>query len=177
MPEHHQVIIVGAGPGGLAVGAALRDAGVDDVIFLEKGEVGESWLDYPTDTHLLSETAPNKDDNMIAGVDTSAVFPHMPHPSHILYQKYLAYVAEQKKLNVKTHIKVEKIFWDGAARIFHLIDRNGEEFTANFVVWAAGMYSTPNEIVNSEGCYIHYANFPYLDEMESDELTVVGTSN
>ncbi len=177
MPEHHRIIIVGAGPGGLAVAAALHDEGVEDVVILEKGEIGESWREYPTDTHLISESAPNKDDNMIAGVSTSEVFPHIPHPNHMMYQKYLEYVATEKKIQVKCDVMVEKVLFDQTAKIFHLMTKTGEEFTAQFVVWSGGMYSTPNQMVNSEGCYIHYANFPYMDYVTSDEITVVGSAN
>src|SRR5258708_3522061 len=100
MLEHHQIIIVGAGPGGIAVAASLKDAGLDDVIILEKGTIGQAWLDYPAETHLLSESAASHDNNEIANVDTKDVFPNMPHPSHVIYQKYLAYVAKQKKIEV-----------------------------------------------------------------------------
>ena len=176
MSEHHDVIIVGAGPGGIAVAAALQAHGVKDVLLLEKGVVGQAWLDYPANTHLLSESAPDKDDNKIADVDTADVFPHIPHPSHILYQKYLEHVIHQKKIPVCEKTFVEKVSFDAAKKLFHLVTDRAE-YTAKFLVWAAGMYTTPNEMTNCEGCYVHYAKVPDLSHIIASEVTVVGSAN
>ncbi len=177
MLEHHDVIIVGAGPGGISVATALRAQGIDDVVLLEKGVVGQAWLDYPSETHLLSESATDHDDNMIDDVATSEVFPNMPHPSHLIYQKYLEHVVEQKKLKVYQHITIEKVTYNPDEKKFILMGADDTYFTANFLVWAAGMFSTPNEKLDSEGCYIHYARLPYLNDITSGEITVVGSAN
>ncbi len=52
--EHHTVIIVGAGPGGLQLGQSLGCAGIDYVI-LERDEIAGSFFKkYPTNRRLLS---------------------------------------------------------------------------------------------------------------------------
>jgi putative flavoprotein involved in K+ transport len=173
----HQVIIVGAGPGGLSVAADLKKAGITDVLMLEKGDVGQSWLDYPTDTHLLSESKPGDDDNMIAGVDTSAVFPNIPHPNHVLYQKYLAYVAKTIQVQVQGNTLVTKVHYDPASGHFFLTTRDEKTYEAQFLVWSGGMFSTPNDEMDCEGCYIHYAHLPYMEHITSPEITVVGSAN
>ena len=46
----HEVAIIGAGLSGLGMGAALRRAGIDDFVILERaGDVGGTWRDntYP----------------------------------------------------------------------------------------------------------------------------------
>ena len=99
----YRVCVVGAGPGGLSVAAALIDQGLrtEELMILDRGDIGQAWLDYPPETHLLSESSPTKDDNMIADIPTSEVFSNIPHPSHVMYQKYLQYVADKKHLKFK----------------------------------------------------------------------------
>jgi putative flavoprotein involved in K+ transport len=173
----HQVIIVGAGPGGLSVAADLQQKGVSDILILEKGAVGQSWLNYPTDTHLLSESKPGSDDNMIAGVSTTEVFPNIPHPSHILYQKYLAYVAEQFHFAIQKNTQVTNVHFDPKSEHFLLDTRDGETYESEFLIWSGGMFSTPNDDMNCEGCFVHYAHMPYMEHISSPEITVVGSAN
>lgn len=177
MLEHHSVIIVGAGPGGLAVAAALADRKVPDVFVIDRGEIGQVWLEYPSETHLLSASFEGHDDNMIADLPTSLVFPHVPHPSHELYQKYLEFVAKEKKLTVQKNQKVIKVLFDKDEKHFIVECQNDNFYTCDYLVWAAGMYSTPNESFDCEGCYIHYAKMPYLESVSAPEVTVVGSAN
>ncbi len=175
----HTVAIIGAGPGGLAVAADLTDRHIENTIF-EKGDVGQSWLIYPSDTHLLSESTErpgHHDENMIANVPTSEVFPNIPHPNHIMYQKYLEHVAKEKKLKIERDFEVKDVTYNPEMKKFVITNTHDEHYVADFVVWAAGMYSTPNEDMDAAGAYIHYAHMPYLGEVTSDEVTVVGSAN
>jgi putative flavoprotein involved in K+ transport len=177
MKNTYQVIIVGAGPGGISVAASLQECGIEDFVLIEKGQAGQAWLDYPTDTHLLSESSESHDDNMIANVPTSKIFPHIPHPSHILYQKYLEYVADQKKMKIIDNTLIENVMYSPNIDRFILTARDGQVFESEVLVWSAGMFTTPNENLDAEGCYIHYAHMPYLESITSDEITVVGSAN
>lgn len=173
------VLVVGAGPGGLAVADSLQELHLETLV-LEKGVVGQAWLQYPSDTHLLSEsseTPTHHDENMIAGVPTSEVFANMPHPSHLIYQKYLEHVANKKTLPIVSNQEVQKVIYHPDTKSFFLTTKSGDEFQADFLVWAAGMYSTPNDDLDCPGDYIHYANMPYLDEVSDDVVTVVGSAN
>lgn len=175
----YTVIIVGAGPGGLSVAGALLDKGLkpEEILVVDRGEVGQAWLDYPADTHLLSESAPNKDDNKIAGVNTSEVFPNIPHPSHIMYQKYLDHVVKVRKIPVRKDTMVEGVLYNPEKKEFVLNLRDESMLLCKHLVWAAGMYYTPNENLDMEGCYTHYAKLPYLDDIDAKEVTVVGSAN
>lgn len=180
MLEHHQIIIVGAGPGGLSVAVALQELGLKDVLVLDEGEIGQSWLDYPDETHLITNSTLDSDDNMVAGIPTSEVFPNISHPSHEMYQKYLAHVVRSKKIEVTSHTHVEHVNYDPQQKIFILEcpkDGNDNYYTCNALVWAAGMFTTPNDGMDCEGCFVHYARMPYMDSIDSDEITVVGSAN
>lgn len=47
------VIIIGAGPAGLGMGVCLDDFGMPNYRILEKGRVGNSFLNWPKDTELI----------------------------------------------------------------------------------------------------------------------------
>jgi thioredoxin reductase len=177
--EHHSIIIVGAGPGGLAVAAALLAEGLSPrkLMVLDKGEVGQAWLDYPAETHLLSESAETFDHNMIADIPFKDVFPHIPHPSHELYQKYLQEIVTQLKIQVTNYVEVKKVIFEEESKRFYLKTADQREFTADYVVWAAGMFSTPVDTVESEKCYVHYAKVPDFEKVRGKEITVVGSGN
>lgn len=177
MSNHYQTIIVGAGPGGLTVAAALKDAGLDEFIVLEKGKIGQAWLDYPAETHLLSASDPGHDDNEIADVSTSEVFANIPHPSHVMFQKYLQHVAETKEVEVSEQTEITAVNWNDQTNLFELQDTTGKTWLAKTVVWAAGMYSTPSQDLDCHSCSIHYAQVPNLSEWEGEEITVVGSGN
>ncbi len=156
--------------------AALKDHGIDDVILLERGVVGQAWLEYPAETHLLSETAVSHDDNMIAGISLASVFPNIPHPSHVLYQKYLAAIAEAKQLKIKERHKVRDIIFDPKRALFRVLTNHGE-LKCEFLVWAAGMYSTPSQDLEGQECYTHYAKIADFSKITDQAVTVIGSAN
>ena len=49
LPSKVDVVVVGGGPAGIGVAVALRAAGVDDVLVLERGAIGESFRKWPTE--------------------------------------------------------------------------------------------------------------------------------
>ena len=177
MKQLYQTIIVGAGPGGLVAAAALLEQGISQIQVLEKGKIGQAWLDYPAETHLLSGSDPGHDDNEIAGVKTAAVFPNIPHPSHIMYGKYLEFVARSKNIPVQEHVEISKIEWQPDQHLFILTDTHQQQWQAHSVVWAVGMYATPNQDLDCQQCSIHYAAIPDLDKSVGDDVFVIGSGN
>ncbi len=173
----HSVIIVGAGPGGLSIAASLSDMGVQDVHILDRGRIGQSWLDYPPETRLLSESGAQKDDNMIAGINVWDVQPNIPHPTHVMYQKYLAEVAKRKNLQIHEEIDIDKVEFDENAKQFILSTTNDKRFSTNFLIWAAGMYSTPDEKLDSSTCFIHYSRIQDWKHITENSVSVVGGAN
>jgi len=53
------VVIVGAGPAGIGVAAALRDAGVTDVAIIDRQGIGASFRRWPMETRLLTPSFPS----------------------------------------------------------------------------------------------------------------------
>lgn len=57
-PDHLSVVIVGAGPAGLGVARVLRDLAIPGVWVFERGQIGQSFRDWPTETRLLTPSFP-----------------------------------------------------------------------------------------------------------------------
>ncbi|PWU23693.1 hypothetical protein C5B42_02170 [Candidatus Cerribacteria bacterium 'Amazon FNV 2010 28 9'] len=174
---YHQVIIVGAGSGGLSVACSLQKQGINDVLVIDEGEVGQAWANYPPETHLLSETNDQKDENMIDDVPLKEVCPNIPHPSHMMYQKYLQEVVKRHELNVLSYTRVERVVRNEETENWTLFAANNTTFSCTYLVWAAGMYSTPNECLSTKHCYIHYSHIQDWSNITDKEIYVVGSAN
>ena len=76
MSQHHEVVVIGAGISGIAAAIKLREAGIDDVVILEKAETyGGTWrantypgcaCDVPSNLYSYS-FAPNSDWSRVYG--------------------------------------------------------------------------------------------------------------
>ena len=53
-PEHSEVLVVGAGPAGIGVAAALKCAGVQRIKLIDAREIGASFLNWPKQMSLLT---------------------------------------------------------------------------------------------------------------------------
>ena len=53
-PRLHQVAIVGAGPAGLGCAVALKEFGVNDIVILDRHEVGASFRRWPQEMRLIT---------------------------------------------------------------------------------------------------------------------------
>ena len=73
LPSTVDVVVVGGGPAGIGVAVALRAAGVNDVLVLERGVVGASFRRWPTEARMVT---PSFYSNPSMTVDLNAVTPH-----------------------------------------------------------------------------------------------------
>ena len=176
-PEHLSVAIVGAGPAGLGMARVLRDLAIPDVWVLERGQIGQSFRDWPKETRLLTPSFPG---NVFGITDLNAIsFDSSPgwslrseHPSGQDYAGYLNYAASAFGLNVQCGVDVLSIepFDNG-----FVIDTDRGRFTADFVVWACGHFGAPTDAV-LPGAELgrHYGMVRGWDEIEEDEVYVIG---
>lgn len=176
MNQEYDVIIVGAGPGGLSVAAALLKQGVSNILVVDRGSIGQSWLDYPPETKLLSETNPTSDENMIADMSVNAVCENIPHPTHLMYQYYLQCVCDSLHIPFSKKVEVTAVSTDEKTNDF-LLSTNKGTLKTKRLVWATGIYSSPNQLPGSEHCYIHYAKIQNWNHIKEKEVTVVGSAN
>ncbi|MEX0979759.1 MAG: NAD(P)-binding domain-containing protein [Gemmatimonadota bacterium] len=140
MRRETEIAVVGAGPCGLAVGAAARAAGVESVLF-DKGCVTESIVGYPPYMIFFS-TAEKLEIEDIPFIVAGG------KPSRVEALTYYRRIARHFALDVRQYHEVTDV--TGAAGDFLLRTRNlrGEEgeCRAGAVVVATGGFGQPNRL-------------------------------
>ncbi|MEM9047242.1 MAG: NAD(P)/FAD-dependent oxidoreductase [Pseudomonadota bacterium] len=176
-PEHVRVAIIGAGPAGLGIARVLRDLAIPDVWVLERGQIGQSFLNWPSGTRLLTPSFPG---NVFGVTDLNAIsYDSSPgwslrceHPDGPAYAQYLEQAAMAFGLNVQCGIDVFalKPLEEG----FALITERGR-FTADFVIWACGHFGTPSDFgLPGADLARHYGRVQRWDKIPGDPVYVIG---
>jgi thioredoxin reductase (NADPH) len=165
--QHVDVVVVGAGPTGLACGIELQQRGVNTLL-IEKGCVVNSLYNYPT--HMVFFTTPELLE--IGGLPMTSL---NEKPGRTEALKYYRRVAEYYHLSINQYERVLRIA--GADNDFHLTTTRGE-YHARKIVLATGYYDLPNMLdVPGEDLekVIHYYKepHPYYDH----DVIVVGAKN
>jgi thioredoxin reductase len=139
------VVVVGAGAAGVGIGVAMRDAGIDDILVLDRHDVGASFARWPVETRFLTPSfATNAigmlDINSVA-IGTSPAFSlQVEHPSGKDYARYLQAVAQYYELPVRENTDVMAVNQTPDGFALHTSEG---QFRARFVVWAGGEFQYP----------------------------------
>lgn len=112
--EHHHIALVGAGPIGLELAAALKRAGFDYVHF-EKAQVGQTMFLWPPETHWFS----SNERIAIAGVPLLTT--DQTKATREQYLAYLRTVVQTFQLDVRTYEPVIDIHRDPETARFTLV--------------------------------------------------------
>jgi thioredoxin reductase len=176
-PDHLSVAIVGAGPAGIGVARVLRDLAIPDVWVFERGQIGQSFRDWPKETRLLTPSFPG---NVFGVTDLNAVsFDSSPgwslrseHPSGAAYARYLEHAANRFGVNVQCGLDVFSI--EPIDNGFTLQTSRGT-VTADYVIWACGHFGAPTD-AGLPGAELaqHYGTVNSWDDIEEDEVYVIG---
>ncbi len=139
LPEHH-VVIVGAGFSGLGAAIALKQAGFDDFVILERADdIGGTWrqntypdvaVDIPSFSYQFSfELNPNWSRIFAKGGEV---------------KEYIDHIADKYDLrrHLRLNTEVLRRDWDEEDKLWRL-DLGGEELTARFVLAASGAFVDP----------------------------------
>jgi thioredoxin reductase (NADPH) len=166
------IAVVGAGPCGLAVGAAAKKAGLHATLF-DKGCVAASLVAYPFYMRFFSTT----DRLEIAGVPWAIPEKNPSRQEALVYYRR---VAQHFGLDVRQYESVESV--SGARGAFQVKTRkmSGEEcsYQARRLVMATGGFHAPNMLeIPGEDLpkVLHYYKepHPFFDQ----DVLVVGGSN
>jgi len=173
LSEAREIVVVGAGPAGLAVAACLRRAGLDFVILERNLEVASSWRRHYERLHLHT-------------VKRYSALPHLPYPKD--YPRYVP-----RKLLIE--------YFDRYAKHFDLHPRFGENvhfvrptengwivessscsIFASHVVIASGLNAEPVSPVvpgadKFQGNVIHSADYFNAEPFVGQSVLVVGMGN
>jgi thioredoxin reductase (NADPH) len=165
--ERYDVVVVGAGPTGLACGIELKQRGVNTVL-IDKGCVVNSIYHYPT--HMVFFTTPELLE--IGGLPMTSL---NEKPGRTEALKYYRRAAEYYQLNIHQYERVLEI--RGGDGDFH-VRTSTSEYRARKIVLATGYYDVPNKLdVPGEELdkVIHYYKEPH--PYYNHDVIVVGAKN
>ena len=172
--------IIGAGPGGLALGIFLRKAGFRDfTIFDREDGVGGTWRinTYPglacdVKSHLYSYS-------FDLNANWSRLWSAQPE---IL--EYFERSAERYRLepNLKLNTEIVSALWDAENNTWQLTTNTGEDYTFDVVVSAVGLFTQPvlPDLVEQEpftGTVMHTARWDHSVDMNDARVAVLGTGS
>lgn len=173
-----EVVIVGAGFGGLCAGIQLQKAGINDFVILEKAEaVGGTWRDntYPgaacdVQSHLYSYSFEGNPDWSTRYSGWQEI------------QQYIHHVTD--KYNLHDHIQYRQevtaaTFDEGSGR-WLLTVKSGERYSARYFVLATGPLHVPNipklpGLDDFAGKVIHSAQWDHEYALAGKRVVSVGT--
>ena len=161
------MVVVGAGPTGLACGIELKQRGVNTVL-IDKGCVVNSIYNYPT--HMVFFTTPELLE--IGGLPMTSL---NEKPGRTEALKYYRRAAEHYQLDIRQYERVVKIEGDDGG---FSVRTTKAEYTARKIVLATGYYDLPN-MLNVPGeqldKVIHYYKEPH--PFYDHDVIVVGAKN
>jgi cation diffusion facilitator CzcD-associated flavoprotein CzcO len=177
LPEHHRVVIVGAGFAGIGVAARLIEAGVDDLVVLERADaVGGTWRDnsYPgcqcdVPTNLYSFSFAPKP-------DWSRTFAEWHE-----IRDYLEAVTDD--FGVRPHLRlgheVLDASWDEPNQRW-IVTTPGATFSADLLIAGYGPLSEPaipeiEGLGQFEGAVFHSAAWRHDQDLNGERVAVIGT--
>jgi thioredoxin reductase len=171
------VIVVGAGAAGVGIGMALKRVGVESMILLERGAVGESFRRWPEDMRFIT---PSFTSNAFGLVDLNAVHPSTSpafsleeeHPGGRQYAQYLDAVVHYADLPVRTDVDVRSVSYENNG---FSLETNDGAYNARFVVWAAGEFQYPRKsgFTGAELC-VHNSEVDSWRSWEGESIAVIG---
>jgi putative flavoprotein involved in K+ transport len=175
----HDVVIVGAGPAGIGVAAALGRLGIGATI-VDRHGVGASFRRWPEGTRLLT---PSFTGNIFGAVDLNAVtFDTSPaltlgeeHPTGDGYADYLETVVKLEDLRVRTGVDVTDVSRAPDADHLTIAVRGDLPLHARRVVWAAGEAGYPRRggFPGAERC-VPTIQIRRWDAHPGSEVVVIG---
>ena len=166
------VVVVGAGPTGLACGIELQRRGIRTLL-IEKGCVVNSIYHYPT--NMVFFTTPEL---LEIGDIPMTSLNEKPNRHEAL--KYYRRVADHFKLNIHDYERVENVNGEDGAFLVSTTDRLGchHTYAARKIVLATGYYDVPN-MLNVPGEELskvhHYYKEPH--PYYNHDVAVVGAKN
>jgi putative flavoprotein involved in K+ transport len=172
--NHYPVIIVGGGQAGLCMSYALKEKGLDHLVF-EKHQIGHSWQTYRWDTFCL--VTPNWQCQLL-GYPYSGSDPNGFMVKDDIVQ-YIENYAKSFNPPIKEGVEVSKIKKSESQNIFEITTNIGN-YTADQVVIAVGGYHRPKlpriaEKFPESIAQIHSSKYKNPDQLPEGAVLVVGT--
>lgn len=180
MAKTFSVGIIGAGPGGLALGIFLRKAGFDDItIFDREDGVGGTWRinTYPglacdVKSHLYSYS-------FDLNAHWSRLWSGQPEILEYFERCARRYRLQQ---NLRVNTEIVAAHWHSETRTWSLTTSTGEVQNFDIVVSAVGLFTQPKmpDLVEEEpftGTVMHTARWDHSVNLRDARVAVLGTGS
>ncbi|WP_208560459.1 NAD(P)/FAD-dependent oxidoreductase [Marinilactibacillus kalidii] len=139
------VTIIGAGAAGIGTAVVLKRLGIKDILVIDKGEVGQSFLDWNDKTRFIS---PSFNTNGFGFPDMNAITPDTSpgyyaeeeHLSGVSYAAYLKEVTQFFDVSVITKETVLKIEQHESG---YILTGEKQQYKTKYVIMALGDVSYP----------------------------------
>ena len=175
----HDVVILGAGFGGLGMGAQLKEAGIENFAIFDKGPgLGGVWREnsYPgaacdTEAHLYCYS----------------FFPHLRvsrmYADRTELMGYLERLATRYTLgpHLNFNAEVTSAVWDGANALWRLQVNGSGEHTARIFIPAWGQLNTPlvpefPGLADFRGAAFHSARWDHTVDLTGKKIISIGSA-
>ncbi|MEM9185653.1 MAG: NAD(P)/FAD-dependent oxidoreductase [Planctomycetota bacterium] len=173
----YDAVVVGAGAAGVGVGVALRHAGIDDFVVIDRHNVGASFDRWPAETRFItpsfaSNTIGMLDLNSVAIGVSPAYSLQVEHPTGAEYAAHLRGVAEHFELPVREGVDVIRVTKHDS---LFLLDTPDQTLYCKNVIWAAGEFQYP-KCLQFEGAELcrHTATVPSYGDLPGDNFVIIG---
>ncbi|HYD10176.1 MAG TPA: NAD(P)/FAD-dependent oxidoreductase, partial [Acidimicrobiales bacterium] len=179
LTDECDVLVVGAGFAGLLLWHKLKDAGIEDVRFCERGgDVGGTWYwnRYPgiaCDVESYS---------YFPLLEEMGYFPTMKFASGFEIYEYCQQLAEKFGFYERClfHTSVEQTEWDESTKRWTVRTSRGDAMKARFVVLANGILTTPklariDGMERFQGESFHTSRWDYDVSLEGKRVGIIGT--
>ncbi|MEM7625737.1 MAG: NAD(P)/FAD-dependent oxidoreductase [Planctomycetota bacterium] len=173
----YDAIVVGGGAAGVGVAVALKDAGIENFLVLERHAVGASFAAWPRETRFITPSFPTNsigmlDLNSIAIGVSPAFSIEVEHPTGREYAAHLRGVAKYFALPIREGVSVLRITKVGDS---FRVDTADDTLRAKHVIWAGGEFQYPrlNGFAGSELCR-HTATVGSYEQIGGDDFIVIG---
>ncbi len=176
--NNYDVVIVGAGPAGVGVSSMLKDFGIEKMIVIEKGKVGETFDRWPEEMRFITPSFTTNfwshmDLNSIASGTSPAFTLETEHPNGKEYAKYLRTLSEHFELPIKENTEVENIkYFDNQ---FTINIKKGTPIKSRFLIWAGGEYQYPDlNVFEGSPLCLHNSKIKSWKQVKGEEFYVIG---
>ncbi len=171
-PIHHDVLVIGAGPTGLACAIAAQRAGLR-VVLVDKGCLTNSLFNYPA--HMTFFTTPE-----LLEIGNMPFSSPNQKPTRSEALEYYRKVAEHYKLDIRQYENVDSVTGSDGNFSVHTTDKFGRKLIhhARKLIVSTGYYDLPNYLsIPGEDLpkvkHYYHEPHPYFDQ----DVLVIGGKN
>lgn len=178
--QQFDVVIVGAGFGGIGAAIQLNRLGYDNIVILEReAELGGTWhvnrypgltVDCPSTTYSY-------------WFEPNPYWSRLYAPGEEL-KRYADHVVDKYDVrrNIRFNTNVEGARWDEDAQVWRVALTGGEELSAQFLIAATGFLSQPRTpdipgIDTFTGRIVHAADWDDSYSLDGRRVGIIGTGS